>query len=101
MDLLYQNEEVKIVPVFYEDDSANGILHTIHLKDGENINVYYTNLQLLDQRNFLNTPKTPLDYRKEVGTGISLDELKALERPRTVSPLIIDYIIYITASFFA
>ena len=30
---------------------------------------------------------TPVDYRSEVGTGLTLDEVQALARPRTLSPL--------------
>ena len=32
-------------------------------------------------------PKTPLDYRNEVGTGLSLEEAQALAIPQTISPL--------------
>ena len=32
-------------------------------------------------------PNTPLDYRNEVVTGITLDEAQFLSRPRTLSPL--------------
>ena len=32
-------------------------------------------------------PKTPLDYRNEVGTVISLEEAQALDRPLTISPI--------------
>ena len=32
-------------------------------------------------------PKTPLDYRNEVGTGLSLEEAQALDRPQTISRL--------------
>ena len=32
-------------------------------------------------------PNTPLDYRNEVGTGLTLSEAQALARPRTLSPL--------------
>ena len=48
-------------------------------------------MQLLDQRNFSNMPNTPLDYRKEVGTGLTLYEAQALEGPRTLSPLQQDF----------
>ena len=33
--------------------------------------VHYSNLHLLDQTDLLNIPSTPLDYRKEVGKGLS------------------------------
>jgi hypothetical protein len=35
----------------------------------------------------LNIPKTPLDYCKEVGTGISKQEAEALARPRILTPI--------------
>ena len=31
-------------------------------------------------------PNTPLDYKNEVGTGLTLGEAQALARPRTLSP---------------
>ena len=70
MDLLYFNGEGKSVTLVYEGASANDILHIIRLKDGKKINVYDSNLQLIDQPNFSNMPKTLLEYRNKVGTGI-------------------------------
>ena len=70
MDLLYRNLEGKIVTVVYKGASANGILHTIRLLDGAKLNVYDSNLQLIDQPNILNILKTPLDYRNKVGNVI-------------------------------
>ena len=86
MNLLYccTNEENETV--VYEGASADGILHTIRRKYETKLSVYDRNLQLLDQPNFLNMPNTPLDYRNEVGTGLTLCEAQALERPCTLSP---------------
>ena len=71
----------------YEGASVDGILHTIRLKDNTKISVYDINIQLLDQPSFLNMPNTPLDYRNEVGTGLTLDEAQDLAIPSTLSPL--------------
>ena len=73
--------------VVYEGASEYGILHTIRLKDNTKLNFYDRNLQLLDQLNFLNMPNNPLDYRNEVGTGLTLGEAQALARPCTLSLL--------------
>ena len=73
--------------VVYEGASTNGLLLTIRLEDNNNLSVYDSNIQLLDQPNFLNMPNTPLDYRNEVGTGPTLGEAQALAKPRTLSPL--------------
>ena len=87
MNLLYccGNEESETLVC--KGASADGLLHTIRLKDNTKLSVYDNNLQLLDQPNFLNMPNTPLDYRNEVGTGLNLGEEQTLARPRNLSPL--------------
>ena len=87
MDLMYRKTNGMIVPVVYEGDSANGLLHTACFKDGAKLTVHDRNLQLLDQTNFSNMPKTRRKYRNKVGTGLSLEEAQALARPLTISPL--------------
>ena len=87
MNLLYCCVNKESETVVYEGASADGLLHTIRLKYNTKLSFYDSNLQLLDQPNFSNMPNTPLDYRKEVGTGLTLDEAQALARPRTLSPL--------------
>ena len=49
--------------------------------------IHDSNLQLLNQPDFSNIPKTPLDYRNEVGTGLTLPEARALARPTALSPI--------------
>ena len=87
MDLVYRDGQGKNVPVVYEGASADGMTHTIRLADGSKLPVHDSNLQLLDQPDFSNIPKTPLEYRNEVGVGLSLEEAQTLARPRQLSPL--------------
>ena len=70
MNLLYCCGNKENETVVYEGTSADDILHIIHLEYNTKLSVYDKNLQLLDQPSFSNMPNTPLDYRKEVGTGI-------------------------------
>ena len=71
----------------YEGADASGTLHTVRLQDGSRLNVNQAHIQLLEQPDFSNIPKTPLDYRNEVGTGLSLEEAQALATPQVLSPL--------------
>ena len=87
MNLLYSCGNEENETVVYEGASADGLLHTIRLKENTKLSVYDSNLQLLDQPSFSNMPNTPLDYRNEVGTSLTLYEMQALARPRTLSPL--------------
>ena len=87
MNLVYRCGHGKNGPVVYKGSSADGIMHTICLADGSNISVHDNNLQLLEHHDIFNIPKTPLDYRNEVGTGSTLEEAQNLARPRPISPL--------------
>ena len=87
MDLMYRDVQGKNVPVVYEGSNANGLLYTARFEDSAKLTVYDSNLQLINQPNFSNMPKTPLDYRNEIGTGLSLEEAQALARPLNISLL--------------
>ncbi|KAL7532041.1 hypothetical protein ACHAXR_004390 [Thalassiosira sp. AJA248-18] len=87
MDLVYRDGKGNNVTAVYEGASADGLTHTVHLENGTRVDVHDSNLQLLDQPDFANMPRTPLDYRNEVGHGLTLEEAQALARPRTLSPL--------------
>ena len=87
MDLVYRDGKGNNVTAVYEGASADNLTHTVRLQDGTRLDVHDSNLQLLDQPDFSNIPKTPLDYRNEVGHGISLKEAQNLARPRPLSPL--------------
>ena len=94
MNLLYCCVNKENETVVFGGASADGLVHTIRLKDNTKLSVYESNLQILDQPSFSNMPNTPLDYMNEVGTGITLDEAQALARPRTLSPLQQEFMIW-------
>ena len=52
MDLMYRNGECKSTPVVYKGANDNGLFHKISLKDRAKLDVYDSNLQLVDQPNF-------------------------------------------------
>ena len=87
MDLMYLEGEGESVPVVNEGASADVLLHTAFFAYSSKLAVHDSNLQILDQTNFSNIPKTPLDYRKEVGPSISLKEAQDLTIPSFLSPL--------------
>ena len=59
--------------------------HTVRTKDGSKFVVHDSNLQLLNQPDFANIPKNPLDYRNKVVTGLTLPEAHALAIPTALS----------------
>ena len=87
INLMYRNIQDKNITVVYDGASGDVLLHIARFKDGEKLTVHNSNLQLLDQPDLSNMPKTPLDYRNEVGTGILLEEAQSLARPLTISHL--------------
>ena len=87
MELTYNDGQVESRSVAYKGAIADGKSHTVHTKDGSKFVVHDSNLQLLNQPYFENIPTTPLDYRNEVGTGLTLPEAQALARPTSLSPL--------------
>ena len=87
MDLVYRCGKGNNVTAVYKGASADGLTHTVRLENSTRVDVHDSNLQLLNQPDFANIPKTPLDYRNEVGNGILLQEAQALTRLRTLSPL--------------
>ena len=73
--------------VIYKGVMHDGLTHTIRRKDGTWLHVHDTHLRLKLQADLSNIPKTPLDYCKEVGQGISKEEAEALARPRVLTPV--------------
>ena len=51
------------------------------------LNVHDAHLRLTLQADLSNIPRTPLDYCKEVGKGISKEEAEILARPQILSPI--------------
>ena len=56
MYLVYRYGKGQNITVVYEGASADNLTHTVHLQDGTKIDVHDSNLQLLDQPDFLNIP---------------------------------------------
>ena len=84
MDLIYRNGQCKNISVVYEGATADGLIHTARFEDGAKLTVHRSNLQQLSQLDLSKMPKTQLDYRNEVGTGLSIEEAQALSRPVTI-----------------
>ena len=72
MDLASHDRMGKSVAVVYEVASADILKRTICLEDGSKLQIHNINLRLIDQPDLSNSPKIPLDYRNELGTGITL-----------------------------
>ena len=63
IDLTYCEIMGKSVAVVCKGSSSGSLTHTIRLEDKSNIQIHDRNLQIIDQPDFSNLPKTPLDYR--------------------------------------
>ena len=61
--------------------------HFIRHKDGSRSTVTGPHLRLHDQADLTNIPKTPLEYCREVGKGITQEEAQRLACPKVLSPL--------------
>ena len=61
MDLMYRNAQGNNIPVVYKGASSNRFIHTAPFEDGTKLNVHDSNLQLLDQPDFSNMPKSLFD----------------------------------------
>ena len=62
------------------------LAHTVRTKDGTKLPVKASHLTFLNQMDMGNIPSTPLDYCREVGTGITCEEARRLVRPRVLTP---------------
>jgi len=87
MSLSYFDGGGKTETVVYEGVMPDGLTHTICQADGTRLQVHDAYLRLKLQADLSNLPKTPFDYCKEVGTGITKDEAEALARPRILTPI--------------
>ena len=73
--------------VVNEGVMPDDLTHTIRRQDGTRLQVHDAHLCLKLQADLSNIPKTPLDYCKKVGKGISKEEAEALARPRILTPI--------------
>jgi hypothetical protein len=65
----------------------DGLTHTVRRQDGTRLNVHDAHLCLKMQADLTNIPRTPLDYCKEVGKGITKEEAEALAHPQILTPV--------------
>jgi hypothetical protein len=70
----------------YEGATPDGHWHTLCRDDGSKVVTPPSHVRFLEQPDFSNIPSTPLDYRNEVGIGISKEEAQELAYPCVVSP---------------
>ena len=87
MSLVFADGTGKSETVVYEGVMPDGLTHTVRRQDGTRLNVHDAHLRLKLQADLSNIPRTPLDYCKEVGKGISKEEAEILARPQILSPI--------------
>jgi hypothetical protein len=87
MSLIFYEGHDNTEVVVYKGVMPDSLFHTIRCKDGTCLNVHDAHLYLKLQANLLNTPKTPLDYCKEFGRGITKEEAEVLAHPQIVTPI--------------
>jgi hypothetical protein len=87
MSLSYYDGQGNAETVVYKGVMANDLTHTIRRADGTRLQVHDAYLRLKLQADLSNIPKTPYDYCKEVGTGISKADAEASACPRILTPL--------------
>ena len=87
MSLSFYDGHGNLEVVVYKGVMPDGLTHTVCRKDETRLHVHDAHLHLKLQADLSNIPKTPLDYCKEVGKGISKEEAEALARLRVLAPI--------------
>jgi hypothetical protein len=87
MSLNFHDGSGTIETVVYEGVMPDGLTHTIRHQDGMRLNVHDAHLCLKLQADLSNILRTPLEYCKEVGQGITKEEAEQLARPQILSPV--------------
>jgi len=87
MSVLYKPGDGASESVVYEGASEDGITHFVRHSDGTRSTTTKAHIRLLDQADLTNIPKTPLEYCREVGKGLTQDEAQRLACPQTLTPL--------------
>ena len=85
-DVLFTDGKGSQARVVYKGAMLDGLWHTLCREDGSSIVTPASHLSFLDQPDFSNMPSTPLDYRKEIGTGISKEAAQELAYPCVLTP---------------
>jgi hypothetical protein len=85
-DVLFTDGKGSQARVVYEGAMPDGLWHTLCRDHGSRIVTPASHVSLLDQPDFSNVPSTPLDYRREVGIGISKEAAQELAYPCVLTP---------------
>jgi hypothetical protein len=87
MSLSFHDGSGQAKTVVYEGVMPDSLSHTVRHQDGSCLNVHDAHLCLKMQADLSNIPRTPLDYCKEVGKGITKEEAENLACPRILMPI--------------
>jgi hypothetical protein len=87
MNLSFYDGTGQAETVVYKGVMPDGLTHTVRHQDGTRLNVHDAHLFLKIQADLSNIPRTPLDYCKEVGQGITKEAAENLAQPRISMPL--------------
>jgi hypothetical protein len=85
-DVLYTDGTGSQSRMVYKGATPDGLWYTLHRVDGSKVVTPQSHVRFLEQPDFSIIPSTPLDYRNEVGIGISKEEAQELAYPRILSP---------------
>jgi hypothetical protein len=87
MSLTFPDGVGKEETVVYKGVMPDGLAHTLRWRDGTRLDVLDAHPHLKLQADLSNIPRTPLDYCRKVGRGISKEEAEALVHPQISTPL--------------
>jgi hypothetical protein len=87
MGLSFYDGSGQAKTVVYEGFMPDNLTHTVWCQDGMRLNVQDAHLHLKMQADLSNIPRTPLDYCKEVGKGITNEEAENIAHPRILMPI--------------
>ncbi len=82
MSLSYYDGLGQAKMVVYKGVMPDGLTHTVWRQNGMRLNVYDAHLCLKMKADLTNILRTPLNYCKEVGKGITKEEAENLAHPR-------------------
>ncbi len=75
MNIIFKDGTGRSKNVVYKGATANGLKHVIRHINGSQSNIDQSHLSFANQIGFENIPQTPLDYCKEVGIGITQEQV--------------------------
>ena len=86
-NVVYVDGKGGVETVVYEGATPSGAQHVVRQQDGSKIHVYPSHLRFQQQADLTSLPSTPLDYCREVGKSLSVEEAARLAYPKVLTPL--------------